>query len=105
MPKKKNLMQEALTKRLADRLEKNPNILLEFKRAKDEVLKAVDNYLAVLKKEEELDALTDEHVEEKVDTWGKCLNHILYYEKVEGRVKENLSEMRGFLELLNKRNK
>ena len=44
-----------------------------------------------------------EQIEEKVDSWGKCLNRILYYEKVEGVVKTNLSEMNDFLEILNKR--
>lgn len=104
MPEKKqNTMDEALTKRLDERLEKDPNILLEFKKAKLKLFEAIDNYLAILKKEETLDSITEELVEEKLDSWGKCLNHILYYEKIEGRVKENLSDMNSFLQLINKR--
>ena len=93
----KDIFREAIQKRLNANLQKNPNLLLELKKAKNDVIDAIEEYVAIIKREEGLDELTEDQLEEKLDAWGKCLTNILYYEEVELQAGRDISAIKKFM--------
>ena len=97
--------KKALKRRLDKALSKNPNILLELKKSKEAAIAASDEYVSILNSQDNIEELTEDQLEEKLDAWGKCLNNILYYDEVNFEIDKDLKEVEHFINIVMRRQK
>lgn len=100
-----NNFKKAFKERLDKALSKNPNILLELKKSKEAAIAASDEYVSILNSQDNIEELTEDQLEEKLDAWGKCLNNILYYDEVNFEIDKDLKEVEHFINIFMRRQK